>query len=254
LKPNLYVISCQRNANRFAIKNLNSIHKQTVPATEHYYIDDASDDETQNIVEGWLKLNECNRVTFIKNENRYHKTHHLYNTISSIRDEEGVVVVVDGDDWLHSPLALQIIANEYDVNPDLEYVYSNWMYSHNKEIGISRAIPNNDWDPYRDEWITSHLTTFKVKAYNRVQVLNFKDSNGDFFVTANDQACNLSIIACMKNTYGNYDRIKFIDLPLYVYQYAGSNESIRKGKEGRNYMNFQHETAQFIRRRGYISE
>jgi glycosyltransferase involved in cell wall biosynthesis len=252
LQTNFYVISCGRNAGRFALKNLNSIHNQNIKPKKHFYIDDASDDSTPSIVNEWLKNNEQNVVHFQQNDIRLYKTHHLYNTIHNINDEDGVVVIVDGDDWLHTPLALQIISNEYEKNPSLEYVYSNWMYSHNKELGLCKPIPNENWNPYKNEWITSHLTTFRVKAYKRINAANFKDANGNFFITANDQACNLSIIASSKLIHGNYDRVKFINLPLYVYQYAENNESIRKGLEGREYMNFQHETAQFIRKRGFI--
>jgi len=161
---------------------------------------------------------------------------------------------VDGDDWLHTPLALELISIEYEKNPKFEYVYSNWMYSHNKELGLSKPIPNDAWDPYQNEWITSHLTTFKVGTYKQLPVANFKDSNGEFFITANDQACNLPLLAFLKSKHGNYNAVKHVNLPLYVYQYAESDESIRKGNQGREYMKKQYEVAQFIRQRGFLTE
>jgi glycosyltransferase involved in cell wall biosynthesis len=254
LKNKFYVISCQRNAGGHALKCLDSVKKQTLKVEKHLYVDDASDDVTLQLIKGWSCNNKTSNVEIIESESRLHKTHWLYTLITGINDDDGIVVIVDGDDWLHTPLALEIISEQYDKNPKLEYVYSNWMYSHNKELGISKPITSNAWDPYRNEWITSHLTTFKVKSYKRIPVSNFKDADGKFFVTANDQACNLALLASLKMRDGGYEAVKHLNLPLYVYQYAESDAAIRKGDSGKEYMSKQYETAQFIRRRGFLKE
>jgi glycosyltransferase involved in cell wall biosynthesis len=233
---------------------LESVKNQSFKVEKHFYVDDASDDETLHLVKDWLSKNNVDNVEIIESKCRMHKTHWLYTLISSIQDDDGIVVIVDGDDWLHTPLAIELVSDEYDKNPKLEYVYSNWIYSHNKELGISKPIPNNAWDPYRNEWITSHLTTFKVKSYKRIPVSNFMDANGTFFFTANDQACNLSLLASLKMKDGNYEAVKHLNLPLYVYQYIESNAAIRKGEQGKGYMSKQYETAQFIRQRGFLIE
>lgn len=254
MKPNLYIISCQRNASCFAINCLQSIKKQSIEVKKHFYVDAASDNGTQEIVNSWLEKNGKNNIEYIENEIRTFKNENMHRIISSIDDDEGVVAIVDGDDWLHSSLSLEIISNEYKNNSLLEYVYSNWMFSHNKELGISKPIPHNNWNPYRDPWITSHLTSFKIKAYKRIAISNFHDDKGRFFETAGDQACNLPILASLHMRDGDYRSVKHLPLPLYTYQYTESNQSIRSGKEGIKYMQFESDTAKFIRQRGFLKE
>jgi glycosyltransferase involved in cell wall biosynthesis len=254
LKPNLYVISCERNAGIFSIKCLKSIKNQTFQAKKHFYIDDCSDDGTQDHIKKLLSSENFKNVEFIENQNRLYKNENMHITINRIEDDEGVVIIVDGDDWLHSVKALEIIANEYDKNSKLEYVYSNWMYSHNKEFGISKSIPNHEWDPYTNEWITSALTTFKVKTYKKIPESNFKDENKKFLKSAGVQACNLALLKYLKITYGNYDAVKYIDLPLYVYQRIEGNKNIRFGNEGKEYLLLEKETNLYIRNRGFLTE
>jgi len=254
MKTNIYVISCERNANKFAIKCLKSVKNQTFKAKKHFYIDDCSDDGTQEQVKNLLASDDFDNVEFIENKIRLYKNENMHVTINNIDDDEGVVVIVDGDDWLHSNKVLEIIANEYESNPKLEYVYSNWMYSHDKQFGISKPIPNSNWDPYVNAWITSHMTTFKVKSYKRIPESNFKDENGNFFKTAGDLACNLPILKSLKLRDNDYSAVKYLDLPLYVYQYADSDQNIKNRKQSNEYGIFERKTDLYIRNRGYLIE
>jgi len=254
LKSNIYVISCQRNAGRFAIKCLDSVQKQSIEVKKHFYVDAASDDGTQDVVRNWLQKSDPQNVQYIENPTRTFKNENMHRIISEIDDDEGIIAIVDGDDWLHSSMSLEIVSKEYEKDSGLEYVYSNWMFSHNKEFGISKPISNQDWNPYRDPWITSHLTTFKVKSYKRVPTSNFLNDNGAFFETGGDQACNLPILMSLKLRDGDYRTVKHIPLPLYVYQYAEGNHNLRTGIEGREYLRFESETVRFIRQRGFLKE
>jgi hypothetical protein len=225
-----------------------------VPVKKHFFIDDVSSDETRDIVQGYLASYKADNVEFITRETRAFKTKNVDDIIESIDDPEGVVLIVDGDDWLSTGRATSILAEKYTSNPQLEYVYSNWVYSHNMKPGISRKIPDESWDPYTGDWITSHLSSFKIKAYKRIPKSNFVDNNGEYFKMACDHACMLPLVKSIKLTYGNYDNIEFLDMPLYFYQFSENESRPRDKDEGIWEAQTAYNSARFIKQRGYLSE
>ena len=52
---NIYVVSCQRNANKFALNCLESVRVQTIEAKKHFFIDDKSSDNTKEYAEHFLE-------------------------------------------------------------------------------------------------------------------------------------------------------------------------------------------------------
>ena len=129
------------------------------------------------------------------------------------------------------------------------------MYSHNNKLGISKPIPGNDWNAYRDPWITSAMATFKVKTYKSVPKSNFLDENGEYFKMGTDHAYVLPMAHMLKEKHGDYRGVGFIDAPLYVYQFV-ENEIRRRmhSEEGHWETKTAAESSSFIRRRGFLSD
>ena len=61
----------------------------------------------------------------------------LYEYVISC-DPEDVICVLDGDDWLADSSALEKVWECYQ-DPNVDYVYTNWKFSHNNEVGIFKA-------------------------------------------------------------------------------------------------------------------
>ena len=145
---------------------------------------------------------------------------------------------------------MEKIAKEYE-DPNVGYVYTNWKYSHNGELGISRKIPGPEWDPYTSEWITSAMSTFRVREFLDIPIENFLRWDYKWFSMGVDQAYALPIIRKIRLRDGDYRNVRFIDEPLYVYQFL---ENPNKPRDERT-MDMTMDAARsvnFIRDRGYL--
>lgn len=255
MKNNVYVVSCQRNANKFSINCLESVRLQTVKVKKHIFIDDMSSDDTCDIVKNYIKNAQTTSIEFVENTARDYRLKNIDTAIESIDDPDGIICLLDGDDWLSTEHGLELILEAYVTNPALEYVYTNWMYSHNGQMGISRKIPDSDWCAYRDPWITSAMATFKVKSYKSIPKSNFLDQNGEYFKMGTDHAYVLPITHILKQKHGDYRAVHFIDIPVYVYQFVENAMRRRmNSEEGAWETKTAADASSFIRARGFLSD
>ena len=250
MTSNVYIISCQRNANVFVTNCIESVSQQTVLPQKHIVIDDCSSDNTNEILSNIASHNTC--LDVIINVDRKYRLKNIYDAVINLPDDS-IVCLLDGDDWFASPDVIEKICEQYE-DPGVEYVYTNWQYSHAPIVGISKPIPGAEWDPYESEWITSAMGTFRARWFKSIPVSNFLDRTGQFFKMGTDQAYILPMLHMLKKRDGDYRGAKFINEPLYVYQFIENEKRRRIDSEG----NWERETASqssvLIRERGFLSE
>ena len=245
-----YVFSASYNSNVFAKACIESIAKQSACIDQHYYIDDGSIDNTRDMLRV-CSASAYSNLVIKMNDKRGYKLKNLYDFVQTLSDDD-VVCVLDGDDWLASPEAIAKVLDVYS-DPSVDYVYTNWKYSHNESLGISDHIPNARWDPYKGKWITSALSTFRVRAFNAVPIENYFRWDGKWFTMACDQAYVLPILWHLRERDGDYRAVRFIDEPLYVYQFLQNPSKLRHGQENMERADDAAKSAQFIRARGFVS-
>ena len=245
----MYVISTGRNVGKFSLDCIRSVQEQTLKPYKHIFIDDNSDDESLMYLE---KVNNIfDNVSLIKNEKRKYRLKNIYENAIN-KEPEDIVCIVDSDDWLNIPTALEKIKKKYDSNPKYEYVYSKYVLSHGP-VGGSKPIPSSKWEPYENEWITTHISTFKVKALQRVPIKNMFDWDGEWFKIATDRACILPMLYMLKRRDGDYSSVGFIDEPLYTYRYLNNNNTTNPNTpEGRELAKISIKTANYISERGFV--
>ena len=246
----LYVVSTGRNASKFVLKCIQSVKDQTLQPKSHIIIDDISDDDTRLYLERIKNIDENIEVIF--NTERKYRLKNIYEN-SVNKNPDDIICIVDSDDWLACDDALEKIKKTYDENPKYEYVYSRLVLSHGPPGG-SRPIPNKDWNPYDNQWITSHISTFRAKALQRIPVSNFLDWNGDWFQIATDHACILPMLYNLWRRDGDYSAVGFIDEALYVYQFLENENKSRFDTEGQERARFSIQCANFIKQRKYLEE
>jgi len=250
------VFSPSYNSNVFCVNNINSVIAQTHGADEHYYIDDRSEEESVNILKKVRELAALNKDTkknlkISFNKDRKYKLLNLYEYVS-LCDDDDIICVLDGDDWLCENNVLEKIYDQYK-NHNARYVYTNWKYSHNEEVGISRKIPSNEWDPYKDQWVTSAMSTFRAAEFKKIPLTNFLRWDNEWFSMGCDQAYVLPILWNIKKETGGYGSVKFIDEPLYVYQFL-ENPLKSRGTDDGGMRIDAHNSVTFIRERGYVED
>jgi len=255
MNSEIYVISCAYKANKFAVNCIESVAQQTILPNKHFYIDDMSedDDATTNAAKKIIEEKNYNHVELISNKKRKHRLKNIYDVIQTIENPEAIVMLLDGDDWFSVNRTIEIIKNSYEQNQKLEYVYTNWMYSHNNQLGISRQIPNNEFNGYKDPWITSAMATFKVKTFKNIPISNFLDWNNEWIKMGTDQAYILPILHMLKDRDKNYSAVGFINYPLYVYQFLENTGRPRSDSFGKFYKDLAHKTSVFLRKRGFLN-
>ena len=252
----LRVFSPSYNSHKFCVSCIDSVASQTKLPDEHFFIDDSSNDDTVQWLSNHFKRMSANalekyKLTIVTSETRKWKLLNLYEYAIKC-DPDDVICVLDGDDWLSDSSALKKIWEQYQ-DPNVDYVYTNWKYSHNLENGISKKIPENfeNWDPYMSSWITSAMSTFRVKQFLKIPIVNFLRWDHKWFTMGCDQAYVLPIIKQIMGEQSGYEKIRFIDEPLYTYQFSENPNKPRNNDDGGMRID-AHNSVTFIKNRGYI--
>ena len=147
----LHVISTSYNSNRFAINNICSVSEQSIQPFSHVYIDDMSSDNSVEILntiinsEIYLTASKKYSLKITINKEKKYKIRNLLEILkdTTTYKNNDIVCILDGDDWLSNRDALKEVYEAYEKD-NLDYLYTNWMYSHNRELGISKIIPSNE--------------------------------------------------------------------------------------------------------------
>lgn len=252
--PKLRVFSPSFNSHRFAVNCIDSVASQSRLPDEHFFIDDCSTDDTVDwLKKHWQRMqqnaSEKYSLNIVGNTSRKYKLLNLYEYVIKC-DPDDVVCVLDGDDWLSDSSALEKVWKEYK-DPDVDYVYTNWKYSHSGELGISKHIPDGDWCPYTGQWVTSAMSTFRVKQFLKIPAINFLRWDYKWFTMGVDQAYVLPILHQILLEKNGKNKIRFINEPLYTYQFAENPSKPRDQNDGGMRMD-AHNSVTFLRQRGYV--
>src|SRR5690606_30026754 len=148
------------NNSQWYEKNLASVVNQNYPDYRIIYTDDASTDNTGNLVEEWVEKNNVENFQLIKNTERKGAMCNIYNMIHSCEDDE-IWVLADGDDHLaHNDVLNRL--NEVYQNPDIWFSYGSYFDYPGMTRGCAKPIPQHviQQSSYRTHpWAFSHLRT-----------------------------------------------------------------------------------------------
>lgn len=195
--------------------NLHSIFEQEKTYTNWrvIYIDDCSKDGTGSAVLNYVK--ECgfeHKVTVQHNEINRGALANIYYAVHSCQDDE-IVVLVDGDDWLNQRCPVLKILNDAYQDENVWMTYGQYTEYPSKVLGLCAKLPWEviEWNAHRKyRWVTSHLRTFYAGLFKRInkEDLLYED---DFYPMTWD----LAIMFPMLEMAGHH--IKFITDILYIY-------------------------------------
>jgi glycosyltransferase involved in cell wall biosynthesis len=218
------IIIASYNNEKWVEYNIASILNQTYKNYHVIYVDDCSTDDTNKIVNSMVGKNS--KFTIIKNEKRIGKEA-IYNYIKffdSLEDEE-IVALACGDDWLIDDNVLENLNNFYNQkNPWMTY---GEFYAFDGSENVIKANPQNT--PYpdfvheyklyrRDTWRASHMLTLKgflAKAVNQKDIISKIDNK--YYYHAPDLAL---VYPCLEMC--PKDKIGVIDFPTYVWNNSKS--------------------------------
>lgn len=209
------IVSTSRNNRNYYQQNLRSTLNQKHDNYRIIYVDDASTDDTQQLVTSYLQQHDTKkRVTFVKNSKRVGSMENFYTTITHLCKDHEIVVIVDGDDIItHN--ALEILNATYK-NSDTWMTYGNYVTILPADRHFSKPLPSDiiARNAYRDhEACTLHLKTFYTWLFKKISKDDFC-YRGSFYRYATDIAMMFPLLE-MAGTHS-----QFIPDILYVYNNA----------------------------------
>lgn len=188
-----HVIVRARNCEKYIQPCVNGLLYQKYKNWDAYISLDSPEDKTAQM----LRIYKDFRIKYGINDKPLGLTHNLVHAVREAEksnfndwDGEDVIVIVDGDDFIHGG-ALRSIAKIYHKHCKTLLTYGSYIkLSKGRKTKISRPYPGNV-DVRNYKWRASHLKTFKVKLWKyfiRHYKNHLKDSRGVYYPAASDVA------------------------------------------------------------------
>ena len=218
-------ITSSYNQAEFITKNLESILLQDYKTYRIVYINDASTDNSLDILKKFIVDNPRTNMHLITNKKRLGPAGSRFVGCQEADNDE-ICVFLDGDDTLYSKDVLSIVAEVYQ-NPNIHATFGSmnnmkWLLSH-QQLYTRRDERN----------FFPHLRTAKAYYCKQVPESYLKDKNNKWFMFCTDVALFTSIIELIDYNY------VFIKNPLLIYNNYNSLNNPVEGFGNQNMQNRQ---------------
>ena len=211
---------------------LQSLAEQDYDNFEVLLIDDASTDSSARHL-----ADRDSRWRVLRNDVRQGLARNLRDVITLHCRPEDIVVCLDGDDSLACPDALSQVNGAYH-RYDCWVTYGQFQFA-NGDYGFCQPFASaNDFQTLRQYFRTSHLRTFRAGLFHRIAEQDpefdcLKDDAGNWLTSAVDAA-----LMCPLLEMAGFDRVRYIDRILYIYNDANPNNLHRTARD-RQIANFE---------------
>jgi len=210
------------NAEKYLHDCLSSIYSQDYDNFKLIIIDDASTDNSDNIVKNF----DQNKILYyIKNKENLYKLQNVAMAFNKFDlDDEDILLLIDGDDKLTHKNVLNQLNEVYKKN-NILVTYGSFISSDGK-INLHDKILENNFDNLRkDPFVFSHLKTFKYKCFKEIEKQDnklkcFKDNKNNFYTMTDDVAIMLPIIEI-----AGIDKTFYDNRIHYFYRLHDRNDS-----------------------------
>lgn len=204
------------NAESWILNNLQVLINQSYKNFEACIINDASTDNTGNILED-VRSKLDSRFLIIHNKSNLGALRNQVESwkkyLNCAEDLNSILTTIDGDDCLFSQASLHVLSQYYEkFNPLLTYgnhVHWPWGSKSNCEQLPNDVLKNNSFRDYK--FCTSHLRTFLCKVLMQIPDSHLCDQNGEMYKVAGDVALMMPALELSN------PRIVFIQEALYCY-------------------------------------
>lgn len=215
----------------FYEKNIKSVLDQDYQNYIAIYMDDISTDGTAEAVEKYLNSHDKdNHFVVIKNTEKKYCLKNYVDAINSFCLDNTIIVTLDGDDWFYGTDVLKKLNHIYKNNNILmtygdPIVFSSGLLcSVHLPWDLSKPLNKRRYEKgLRAEkyWPFFHLRSFYTFLFRKIDHKDFLDEFGKYFEYGEDVA----FMTPMAEMCG-YEKIFFINKPMYVYNDKNSLTSI----------------------------
>lgn len=160
--PSFSILMSNYNNSKYIKVAIESVIAQTYPYWELIIIDDASKDNSLDIIKPYLNNDKIKLISHKKNMGCGQA---LKTGMKYVSNE--IIGILDSDDKLHKR-ALELMAKAYQENPTYEFIYSNYLScdSHLKNPRVLKHIgPCNPEESNLYNPKVAHFKTFRKELY-----------------------------------------------------------------------------------------
>lgn len=232
--PVFSVVICSYNNERWVKINLSSIIMQTYDNYHIYYCDDASTDNTLQIVQEYIRENHLeNKITLISNQERTYKMHNFYTIIHTYIPNDHIVVEIDGDDWFLSEDLFAYLADIYSKD-DVWMTYGGYIAWPQlcknltpQEIPLTIILNNSFRSFYHKGAIFMALRTFYAGLFKKIKLSDLQEE-GNFITRSSDVAAMIPMFEMAG------ERFYHITKQVYLYNTNTGNNDYQEDHKTQN--------------------
>lgn len=224
-KTSFCIISPTYKAGNYGILSAESVLNQKYSNWHLHIIDDNSPDNSHEILKEYLaKQTHNGKITLEKNSTNVGALAN-YMKIKKYCNDEEVVIILDGDDYLFSKHTLSILNHEY-VKNDYWMIFSRYIslangFKSTKGFYSEKDINENLFRSYSFNF--GHIRSFKAWLFNKINLNDLKDSEGHFYRTSTD-----SVIYYPMAEMTPFSKIKKLTNPIFHAYNNIRNDNVYK--------------------------
>ena len=207
------------NCEKYVERCIESCLNQTVKPHSIMVWNDASTDETENVLDKYVD----NPLVEIHNAET--NTGALYGRWIFTQNTDCDVVGFLGMDDQLTPDCVETLVDVYS-NLDIQMTYGNWIDEQNGWVFDVKPYARDVWEnrSFRTaSWRATALNTFKTELLQMVPVDVLKDSNGVFFKNCTDLAYSFPCLEMVRP-----HECFVVSKPLYIYNRSHSNTTLNR--------------------------
>lgn len=199
------------NAEKFLERCINSLLTQKYDNFKVIFVDDASTDNSWNLLP-----HDNEKAICIRNSVNVTALPNIHNAVMQHCEPNDIVALVDGDDWLINKNVLSFVDDFYKEN-DCWVTYGQASWTDGRR-GFASQYPIEEFKHLRQApFRISHLRTFRAGLYQQIKTQDpefscLKDNNNEFYRMAYDVVIMLPILEM-----AGHERVKYNDKVLYIY-------------------------------------
>tara|TARA_R110000824_G_scaffold173148_1_gene351196 strand:- start:39 stop:1670 length:1632 start_codon:yes stop_codon:yes gene_type:complete len=224
-------IVAAHNAEEWIGAAIKSIKEQKYDNFRCLIGDDLSTDHTSQRVLSVVGSDP--RFSLIQNKSKKYALHNIADLIETAQPEDDeIIVLLDGDDWLSNSHVLDVLNREYDNNALVTFgsfiEYPTGRVGKESTKYPENIVENNSFR--QDQWRASHLRTLKYRVWKDIKKEDFCNDVGEFYKSSYDQAIMLPALELVGK------RAHYVHEILCVYNIQNPN-SVNKHREQEQYKN-----------------
>ena len=206
-----------RNVKEYIKKCADTILLQNNKNWIAIFCDDESTDNTTSYIP------KDSRFIIKRNEKRITALPNIhYGIVDSNLNDDDIICLLDGDDFLIRPDVLDILNNLYQDETLLTYGQYIWP---NGQVGHCTPYTKESFLKLRTGgYWASHIRTFKYNLYKELMNQDpdlscYKDNNGEFYKITYDVAIMTPLMEI-----AGFEKVKFNSEPVYYYRIHQQND------------------------------